>query len=110
MKKTAEIFKMFSVDTRLRIINFLRTGPKCVYIIAENLKLSQPVVSQHLRTLKSSGLVIDVRKGYTIHYSLNQKKIKEMKKAIERTLKQLTYKERKSQCLKRKKNAKKPKT
>ncbi len=42
---------------RLRIVEILRTGPSSVNEIAERLKLSQPLVSKHLRVLREAGIV-----------------------------------------------------
>jgi ArsR family transcriptional regulator, arsenate/arsenite/antimonite-responsive transcriptional repressor len=35
------------------------------------VKLSQPAVSQHLRTLRGNGLVVDERRGQEVLYSVN---------------------------------------
>ena len=72
MKTAAELFKILSVDKRIEIIEHLKKGSMCVNSLANSLKISASAVSQHLRVLKSAGLVEDERKGYWIHYSLNR--------------------------------------
>lgn len=72
MKIEAEAFKVFSVETRIKIIELLKAGPLSVNIMAEALGITQSAVSQHLRVLKQAGLVMDERKGYHIFYSLNE--------------------------------------
>ena len=72
MKDAAELFKILSVDKRIEIIEHLKRGPMNVNSLADSLKISPSAVSQHLRVLKSAGLVIDERKGYWIYYSLNR--------------------------------------
>jgi DNA-binding transcriptional ArsR family regulator len=42
---------------RLHIVELLRSGPRSVNQIVEQLKLSQPLVSKHLRVLSRAGLV-----------------------------------------------------
>ena len=42
---------------RLRIVDFLRSGPRPVGEIGVRLRLRQPRVSKHLRVLKQAGLV-----------------------------------------------------
>ena len=42
---------------RLRIVEYLRGGPRSVNQIVEELRLPQPLVSKHLRVLKDAGLV-----------------------------------------------------
>ena len=49
--------------TRRKILEQLRDGPRSVGAIAEKLPVSRPAVSQHLKVLKNSGLVIDRAEG-----------------------------------------------
>lgn len=56
---------------RYRIVEALFSGPKTVGELAKKTKLSQPLVSQHLRVLKESGLVQDERQGQEVVYTLN---------------------------------------
>lgn len=75
MKIEAESFKVLSAETRIKIIELLKSGPLSVNTIAEALGISQSAVSQHLRVMKQAGLVTDERKGYHIYYSLNKDKL-----------------------------------
>ena len=56
--------------SRRRIFEALRAGPASVGALAENMPVSRPAVSQHLKILKEAGLVIDhsqgTRRVYTI--------------------------------------------
>lgn len=56
---------------RYRIVEALFSGPKTVGAIAQKTKLSQPLVSQHLRVLKESDIVSDERIGQEVLYTLN---------------------------------------
>lgn len=56
---------------RYRIVEALFSGPKTVGELAEKTKQSQPLVSQHLRILKETGLVQDERRGQEVFYTLN---------------------------------------
>jgi DNA-binding transcriptional ArsR family regulator len=49
--------------TRRAIFEQLRKGPRAVGEIADELPVSRPAVSQHLRVLKESGLVTERRNG-----------------------------------------------
>jgi DNA-binding transcriptional ArsR family regulator len=49
--------------TRRRIFELLRNGPLAVGEIADELPVSRPAVSQHLRVLKEAGLVTERRNG-----------------------------------------------
>lgn len=52
-----ETFAALSDPNRLRIVELLRRGPRSVNEISDKLKIAQPQVSKHLRTLRSVGLV-----------------------------------------------------
>jgi len=56
---------------RYRIVEALFSGPKTVGELAKKTKQSQPLVSQHLRVLKETGLVQDERRGQKVLYTLN---------------------------------------
>ncbi len=56
---------------RYRIIEALLKGRKTVNELTRIVKLSQPAVSQHLKTLKACDLVIDERSGKEVFYALN---------------------------------------
>lgn len=49
--------------TRRAIFERLRSGPLAVVEIADELPVSRPAVSQHLRVLKEAGLVTERRDG-----------------------------------------------
>lgn len=70
MKKTAQLFKAFSDETRLRILGLLLDGELCVCELIAILGLPQSTVSRHLAYLKNSGLVRDRREGIWMHYQL----------------------------------------
>lgn len=49
--------------TRRAIFKLLQSGPRAVKVIAADLPVSQPAVSQHLKVLKAAGLVTETRDG-----------------------------------------------
>jgi len=69
-----EIFKVLSVDTRVKIIEMLKAqGPLGAKDISEAIGITTAAVSQHLKILKQAGLVRSERKGYWIPYSIDEK-------------------------------------
>jgi DNA-binding transcriptional ArsR family regulator len=56
--------------TRRAIFEQLRFGPRAVGELAEQLPVSRPAVSQHLRVLKEAGLVTERRNGTKRLYRL----------------------------------------
>ena len=73
IKDTAEIFKALGDETRLKIIKLIAaTGNQlCVGMIAHKLGVSQPAVSQHLKTLKNAGLIVSEREGIYFHHKIS---------------------------------------
>jgi DNA-binding transcriptional ArsR family regulator len=84
MKKSADLFKILSVDKRIEIIELLKKEPMSVNGLADKLKVTQSAVSQHLRVLKAAGLVIDNRQGYWIYYSLNKNALEKCRQRLNR--------------------------
>ncbi|MGB6011750.1 MAG: metalloregulator ArsR/SmtB family transcription factor [Desulfobacterales bacterium] len=69
-----EIFKVLSVDTRVKIIELLKAqGPLGAKDISAAVGITTAAVSQHLKILKQAGLVRSERKGYWIPYSIDEK-------------------------------------
>ncbi|HJI99686.1 MAG: transcriptional regulator [Coriobacteriia bacterium] len=70
MTDLAGLFKMFSDPTRVKILNILLDGEKCVGDVAAQMNMSAAAVSHHLRMLRQGNLVIDHRQGKEVFYSL----------------------------------------
>jgi len=66
----AFLAKSLSDENRLRILLSVSNGKKSVSSIVEELGLSQPLVSHHLKELKRSLLVKIERNGPFIYYEL----------------------------------------
>ncbi|SFG81632.1 regulatory protein, arsR family [Desulfotomaculum arcticum] len=73
MKDVLGFLKTLADETRLKIIMMLSRRDMCVCEIMDELGMSQPAVSHHLRLLKKSGIVRDDKDGRWVFYSLNQK-------------------------------------
>lgn len=72
----ADLFKIFSDSTRMRIMYRLFDGPVSVGDIAEALDMSQSAISHQLRNLKENKLVKSEREGKSIKYSLLDEHVK----------------------------------
>ena len=66
----ADLFKVFSDSTRIRILYVLMDGEKNVSDISEAVEMNQSAVSHQLKTLKTSHLVKVRRDGKAMLYSL----------------------------------------
>ena len=70
----ANVFKVLGDETRGKIIRMLASNADevfCVSGIAKKIGISQPAVSQHIRILKSIGLVTENRKGFRVFYTID---------------------------------------
>ena len=71
----AILAKSLADENRLRILLCVIGGKKSVSQIVEDLKLSQPLVSHHLKELKRTLLVNIERRGPFIYYEIADKRI-----------------------------------
>src|SRR5437868_9092762 len=74
----ARRFKALSDEHRLRIIDRLRSGERCVCDLMDAIDGGQSLLSFHLKTLKDAGLVSDRREGRWAYYELNLDALEEM--------------------------------
>jgi len=80
--KMARIFNILSAETRIKIISLLKEKTLCVGALARHLNITQAAVSQHLRLLKDADLLIPDKRGYYVHYLVNEKTLKEWRGAL----------------------------
>lgn len=79
----SEIFKVLGVETRVKIIELLKSkGPLGSKNIAELVGITPAAVSQHLRTLRQAGLVRSERKGYWIPYSIDEEALENCRQVL----------------------------
>jgi ArsR family transcriptional regulator, zinc-responsive transcriptional repressor len=74
-RDVAFVAKALADENRLRIILALRPGKKSVSRIVEELGISQPLASHHLKELKRALLVTVERNGPFIYYELADHRI-----------------------------------
>jgi DNA-binding transcriptional ArsR family regulator len=88
VEELANTFKALSDPTRMRLIKLLGEsgGALCVNALAHKLGVTQSAVSQHLRVLRHAGLVRGERRGYFVHYELDQDGLEQHKARILETL------------------------
>ncbi len=74
--------KALSDETRYALITLLLKHDYCVRALARQLDISEPAVSQHLKLLRSAGLVKGEKRGYFTHYSVNREILKDIANKI----------------------------
>ncbi len=72
----AKIFKALGDENRLHILNDLCGGEKCACDLLEDMKITQPTLSHHMKILCDSGIVKARKEGKWTHYSINPNGIK----------------------------------
>jgi DNA-binding transcriptional ArsR family regulator len=65
-----ELLRALSAPVRIAIVLQLRDHERCVHELVEALGVTQPLISQHLRVLKSAGVVDGERHGREVVYRL----------------------------------------
>jgi ArsR family transcriptional regulator len=72
----AEFFKLFSDKTRLGILWALSRSEMCVCDLSMLLKMKQPAISQHLKSLRHMRIVRTRRDGKVVYYALDDEHIR----------------------------------
>jgi ArsR family transcriptional regulator len=84
MPDLLEIMKSLSDETRLNLIKLLLEHDFCVSAIARRLSVSESAVSQHLKVLRTAGLVKGEKRGYFTHYNVDRELLKWVANEIKR--------------------------
>ena len=71
LSEMAELLKLLGEPMRLAILALLQERDLSVSDLTGLLRASQPNTSQHLRKLKSAGLIRETKRGQWVYYSLN---------------------------------------
>ena len=72
MEEKIKVFKAIADETRLKILILVSKKNICAKGIAKHLGISEAAVSQHIKVLKESSLIIAYKRGYHIMYELNR--------------------------------------
>lgn len=82
----SDLLKAMAHPTRLRILEYLRGGERCVCEITEQLELEQANVSQHLAVLKRQDLVSSRKDGLRVLYRINYPEIYDLLEKVRQIL------------------------
>ena len=85
-KELSRLMKVLAVGTRVQIMQVLKGRALCVNALTARLDVTQGAVSQHLRVMRDAGLVIDEKRGYFVHYRLNEKTLAAWREEIDKLL------------------------
>lgn len=82
-KKVAVIFKSFCDENRLHILELLRSGERCACDILEEMHITQPTLSHHMKILCDAGIVSGRKEGKWMHYSISNEGLKKAMGCLE---------------------------
>nr|WP_168214244.1 metalloregulator ArsR/SmtB family transcription factor [Amycolatopsis sp. BJA-103] len=65
-----DLLRALAAPVRIAIVLQLRNADRCVHELVDTLDVAQPLISQHLRVLKTAGVVQGERRGREVVYRL----------------------------------------
>jgi len=71
-KGAAKVFKALGDEQRVHILGMLLNGEKCACKLLEELKISQPTLSHHMKILCEAGIVEGRKEGKWMHYHISE--------------------------------------
>ncbi len=88
-KKIALMFKAFCDENRIQILELLRDGEKCACRLLEEMNITQPTLSHHMKILCDSGVVVGRKEGKWMHYSISEEGLENVMDYLEELKKNL---------------------
>jgi ArsR family transcriptional regulator len=65
------VFRAFTDEHRIRVLELLREGEQCACVLLEDMEISQPTLSHHMKILCDSGIVKKRPVGKWSYYSID---------------------------------------
>ncbi len=87
IERCADYFRTLSHPMRLKVLDILAKGPKCVGEIQKALKIAQPPTSHHLKLMVKIGVLNYKRSGKNTFYSLVPGIVEKTQKLIDQITK-----------------------
>ncbi len=82
LEKQVTIYKALSDGNRLQIIRMLKDGERCACQMLEDLNITQPTLSHHMKVLIAADLVNVRKDGKWMHYSRQQDTFRQLAEEI----------------------------
>lgn len=82
--KIAEVLKALGHPIRLQIVEILVEGEQNVTELEHRLQVPQAILSQQLRVLRTSGVVVAEKRGGFTYYSLFNPQLANLMQCLER--------------------------
>lgn len=85
VKEISKIFKALGDENRLRIIAMLQGAERCACMLLDEMHITQPTLSHHMKILCDANLVIARKEGKWMHYRLNVEQLQEISLFLQKT-------------------------
>lgn len=82
LQASAKLFHALSDETRLELVERLRTGERCVCELMDHLDAAQSRLSFHLKVLRDAGIVDSRKEGRWAYYWLKPEAFEEISELI----------------------------
>lgn len=73
--RSAQDFRALSDPTRLRILELLADGERCVCDVVAAMDVAQPLLSHHLKILRQAGFIHARKEGRWMYYRLDPERL-----------------------------------
>lgn len=80
--RSVDAFKAIADGNRIKIINMLSEREMCAIELLEQLEISQPTLSHHMKVLALASIVKTRKSGAQVYYSINVKKMAELSELL----------------------------
>lgn len=78
-RRTALLFKAFGDENRIHILKLLGSEEKCACRLLEQMHISQPTLSHHMKILCDSGIVQGRKEGKWMHYRIRPEGLQDVR-------------------------------
>lgn len=75
LEMKANVLKALGQPTRLKILELLRNGERCVCEIFPAIEEEQSNVSRHLALMKAAGILVSRKQGQMVHYRVRDPRV-----------------------------------
>ena len=97
-KETTRIFKALCDANRIRIMELLQSGEKCACVLLDDLQITQPTLSHHMKILCDSDIVTGRKEGKWTYYSISSEGASAAVKRLQELTKVISTRKDKSCC------------
>ena len=81
-KEIATMFKAFCDENRIQILDLLKDGERCACSLLEEMQITQPTLSHHMKILCDAGVVVGRKEGKWMHYSISESGLEKVMKYL----------------------------